>query len=265
MYIDVGTNRGVQIRKLFWPKLYPKARVRRYFDDAFGSPSERCRVCAVAIEPNPRHKPRLETLRRQLAAAGARVAVLHGAASNADGATTFAAANLTRGDKQHDWSASASAWMQQRFKLQQRTLVRTLDLGRVIERIDLNLRRSAPERQRASNIWMKLDVEGAELHIVPHLLLSRAMCAVSFIDIEWHTKFLRQVLSRQGGGQVALAASNAVFRLVATALPGARNNFTVAAAPGCRTRVVETYDESYSWDPVKNWAATAVEGCARPR
>ena len=61
-YLDVGTNIGVQIRKLFEPHKYPGAEVLPIFANLFGP--QRCKVCAIGIEPNPRHTLRLNMLKR---------------------------------------------------------------------------------------------------------------------------------------------------------------------------------------------------------
>ena len=50
-YLDVGSNRGVQIRKLFEPWRYPSATVQPVYERLFGV--DRCRVCAIGMEPNP--------------------------------------------------------------------------------------------------------------------------------------------------------------------------------------------------------------------
>ncbi len=36
VYLDVGSNVGVQVRKLYEPELYPQAAVKPVFDEAFG-------------------------------------------------------------------------------------------------------------------------------------------------------------------------------------------------------------------------------------
>ena len=57
VYLDVGTNIGVQIRKLFEPELYPNAKIHKIFEQYFGDKKQRIRsgVCAVGFEPNPNH------------------------------------------------------------------------------------------------------------------------------------------------------------------------------------------------------------------
>ena len=57
VYLDLGTNTGVQIRKLFEPHKFPAADVLPIFDKYFGPVEERdsSTVCAVGFEPNPEH------------------------------------------------------------------------------------------------------------------------------------------------------------------------------------------------------------------
>ena len=66
VYLDVGSNIGIQVRKLFEPGLYPDAPVLKVFDDHFGPVEYKGRrqdtVCAVGFEPNPRHTPVLKTI-----------------------------------------------------------------------------------------------------------------------------------------------------------------------------------------------------------
>ena len=63
VYLDVGTNIGVQIRKLFEPELYPNAKIHKIFDRYFGDMKQRIRsgVCAVGFEPNPNHTSYLQS------------------------------------------------------------------------------------------------------------------------------------------------------------------------------------------------------------
>ena len=88
-YIDVGTNIGVQLRKLFEPYKYRGALAVHVFREVFGVVGNRCRVCAIGVEPNPRHGARLNDLESKLQAAGAPVLVLRGAAATYDGEQQF--------------------------------------------------------------------------------------------------------------------------------------------------------------------------------
>ena len=68
-YFDMGTNIGIQLRKLYEPQFYPKAVVKDQFELNFGRSSRR-RVCAVGFEPNIHHTATLLALERAYQAAG---------------------------------------------------------------------------------------------------------------------------------------------------------------------------------------------------
>ena len=59
VYLDVGSNVGIQVRKLFEPTKYPKAFAHKVFREAFGVNRDPGQVCAVGFEPNPRHAEKL--------------------------------------------------------------------------------------------------------------------------------------------------------------------------------------------------------------
>ena len=84
VYLDVGTNVGIQIRKLFQPSLYPNAKIRPHFDAAYG-PSPRCGICAIGFEPNVRHTTRLNQLEHKLDSLGFGAMIFHAAAGATDG------------------------------------------------------------------------------------------------------------------------------------------------------------------------------------
>lgn len=58
LYLDMGTNIGMQFRKLYEPHLFPRARSLPYFSSTFGD-GDRRDVCALGFEPNSLHKSRL--------------------------------------------------------------------------------------------------------------------------------------------------------------------------------------------------------------
>ena len=62
VYLDIGSNVGVQVRKLFQPELYPGSRVLKVFDETFGKPNERnySEICTIGVEPNPQHTAKLK-------------------------------------------------------------------------------------------------------------------------------------------------------------------------------------------------------------
>ena len=78
IYLDVGSNIGNQIRKLFEPEKYPNAPLLAKFDQYFGpienrrisSPEGDSMVCAVGFEPNPVHALYLKELEKEYKACG---------------------------------------------------------------------------------------------------------------------------------------------------------------------------------------------------
>ena len=104
VYLDIGSNIGVQVRKLFEPQKYLDTpdpdyrhvrrgaagmkvhlvRTLRVWDEHFG-PAPRCNVCAIGLEPNPTHRARLQQVQRRLRAAGAGVLFFEAAASDRAG------------------------------------------------------------------------------------------------------------------------------------------------------------------------------------
>ena len=53
VYIDMGTNIGIQIRKLYEPHLYKDALILQYFSEIFQNDTSG--VCSVGFEANPVH------------------------------------------------------------------------------------------------------------------------------------------------------------------------------------------------------------------
>ena len=77
VYLDMGTNTGVQIRKLFEPDKFPGAAVLPIFERYFGSAAGRnlSAVCAVGWEPNPAHTAYLARLQAAYRRCGWRVEI----------------------------------------------------------------------------------------------------------------------------------------------------------------------------------------------
>ena len=62
IYLDMGSNAGVQVMKLFQPEWFPNADVIPVYNTFFGTIEERRRpnhVCVVGFEPNPVFKNQL--------------------------------------------------------------------------------------------------------------------------------------------------------------------------------------------------------------
>ena len=213
VYLDIGSNIGVQIRKLYEPALYnhidPKMRkfarmfnvfdeptpaerdagiqkgasfwnttppVLPVFEEYFG-PAPRCGVCAIGVEPNPWHTPRHAALQAALRGVGVGALWLSETAVDVtDGWTTI------EGQPGQRWKTGVNGVGAQIGRGNFR--VKTMDLARLVHFVHRHLRKA--DDGRPSKLVMKIDTEGTEYRVLPHLLARRAACLLDFIFLEWH-------------------------------------------------------------------------------
>lgn len=261
VYLDVGTNIGIQIRKLFEPEAYQAAPVQATFTRYFGADAERRRasVCAVGFEPNPLHGPGLDELERRYASLGWRATILRAAASTTNGEANFRVHDSVAARKRHDWGASL---VQRDLPAQSRgdsrsagaapkrggaigsastttTTVATVDIAAWLRR-EVRGRRlpKAPPwaTTTTGSALMKLDIEGAEYAVVPRLLSSGALCLFDVVWIEFHGFLTYPVV----GARERLVNRTHAFLEHARATGG----------PCARTRIEALDDESFGWGPL---------------
>ena len=200
-YIDIGTNRGVQIRKLFEPASYPNATVLPLYRKLFGSRPECSRVCVLGFEPNPHHHRGLHRLQEKLRRLGAGVLIVPAAAGDAEGVLTFGVNKLNRTDDNSDWGASAfPAWRgtatwdrimpKAGFGLHAGMQVPMVDVAPAIKAVSASLDASS------GRMLMKMDCEGGEYKLLPHLAFSQALCLADHIYIEWHEQFFSRSVAK---------------------------------------------------------------------
>ena len=176
IYMDVGTNIGVQIRKMYEPHHYTGANMLVHFDKLFG-PTPRCGVCTIGLEPNPRHSAKLHSLTRHLQAAGAGVIVLHGAALDRNGSINL---QIDSDNSQWDLGASVLSEKSSNARMEQ---VPAFDLASLVSRMDRHVSRTG------GSLMMKMDVEGAELELLSDLLISGSLQHIDRVMVEYHPYF----------------------------------------------------------------------------
>ena len=249
VYLDIGSNIGVQIRKLYEPQKYPGAPVHSLFAETFAS-TDRCRVCAIGVEPNPRHRNRLWQLQTRLSAAGAGVLILEAAAGNADGALT-----LHYGARKSSFEdAGASTLGIGRYRGRGEAVVRMMRLARLVRivRAQLDATEAMP-RQRTRKILMKLDIEGAEWSVLTDLMESGALCAIDRVFVEYHdADFDRIAREATSLRRAALGTMRDAVRSLRTSVAAA-----LRADHSCVTHVVNLDDETFVSDPAP-WPVGSV-------
>ena len=240
IFLDVGSNIGVQIRKLFEPELYPKANILRHFEESFGSPefrrSEDSDVCAFGFEANPQHFKRLKSLEACYKQKGWRVHFFLGAAGTADGTISFF------GDgngKLLEWAASIYDFT----KGKRESVVPVYDLAHFVKQLDARKWATTDSKDiyvsgqpaHPSYVYMKMDIELSEYTVLPHMITEQVLCSnfINVIGIEWHNP-------KNGGPENELD-----FRVLYKHF----HTFHNLTHGDCeRTKVIKIDDETYLFD-----------------
>lgn len=178
IYLDIGTNIGVQIRKLFEPEKYPLGRVLPIFTDVFGDGKYRAHsVCALGMEPNPHHWARLQALEAAYGKRGFRTHIYHFAAWKKEGTMAFRTDKKDVSSEQDVANSMHEEWgAHLRREVVQ---VRTVDLAAFIK--------SLPHGKVK---LMKLDIEGAEYETLANAIPQSVMCedTVPKLCVETHPR-----------------------------------------------------------------------------
>jgi FkbM family methyltransferase len=219
IYLDVGTNIGIQIRKLYEPQMYAKATVHPIFNKYFGE--DRKRVCAFGFEPNPKHSTRLQQIMKLYNQLNERVVIFtQTAASTSDANQTFYTQPYEKPENS-EHGASLVNW--DRTNTMQPTLCDSIRLADFI-RVVFN----RPGRNIGSHIVMKIDIEGAEFFVLSDLLTTGTLCKLSAIMAEYHNSPIPNISRYQ-------------FEKVL--------RYIVASSPNCRnTTLYGMDDETYAQD-----------------
>ena len=181
VYFDLGTNRGVQIRKLYERWFYPDAKILPYYDKFFGNVTKRYRrqdVCSFGFEANPRHIERLKHIESSYRKKGLNVSIFNYAVSNRSHET------VPIYSKQHaffDLGAGLTDRLTPNRNIGMiKYDVETIDIARFIEGTIISL--------KPWKVFMKMDIEGSEYIVLPHLLERGLLCkaTINQMVIEMH-------------------------------------------------------------------------------
>jgi len=209
VYLDMGTNAGVQIRKLYQPNLFPNASVLPIFDKFFGPIETRDlkTICAVGFEPNPYHHETLMQLEKHYQDCGWRVYInletgvgkeekmvpyVHKkqwACPGRDmGCNPGEAMYDKKGvmgrftDNGNDGNYTAD------IDIGTLVQVRQIRIADFIKEVVASRRfenNPASSTQYPPSVVMKLDVEGRDLDVVPDLVMSGALQHIDHLGVDW--------------------------------------------------------------------------------
>jgi len=181
VYLDMGSNIGVQIRKLYEPSKYKGATILPLFEKYFGS--DRSVVCAVGFEPNPAHEDKLKNLEKTYRACGWPVTIntRTGVGKEAKGGK-FRVLNA-HGMEEHLGMNSRILAPQEVNSTGTSVDISTVRIAKYVN--DVVATRKIPNVSTKPNVVIKLDVEGRELELMIDMMMSGALRHVDNIHIDW--------------------------------------------------------------------------------
>jgi FkbM family methyltransferase len=182
VFVDLGCNNGVNIRKLYEPKKFDSASILSVFDEEMGSagwrraPGKQNGMCALGLEPNPDHFDRLKKLEDAYQKHGWNVHFYPMAAYNIEGKMSFN--KTTQRPSEVDHTTAAGAHLSMKQEVGEGSLeVRTVNAAEFIN--------SLPE---GSVKLVVMDIEGAEYETLAQMMQENVLCAnvVNRLLVETH-------------------------------------------------------------------------------
>ncbi|CAF1505674.1 unnamed protein product [Adineta steineri] len=185
VYIDMGTNIGIQIRKLYEPHLYPDALILQHFKNIFGNNSNE--VCSVGFEANPSHDSYLTEFEKYCLARNWRVKIFKSTA------VSYTDKNLTfyvnpEDNQNNQWGASLIA-----HDMKVNVTVQGIDVISWFKRTVLT--RKIPPGIMQPKVMMKTDIEGHDSAVLANLIFSGAYCSIDLIYGEHFNNEFQQAIS----------------------------------------------------------------------
>eukprot|EP01036_Dinobryon_divergens_P030985 gene30985-40315_t len=183
MYLDFGTNVGIQIRKLYEPSLFPGAKALKFFNETFGTTDTKS-ICAVGFEPNEIHSTRLEEIEKSYREVGFPCAIFTETAVYSEEKILTFYRDGRYGPQNHEWGASLIPWQGAAMKKSgyEVLAMNTCNFLHVL----LHKWRTVNYKESLSRILVKMDIEGAEFTVLPNLLFLGCLCYLNTVIIEWH-------------------------------------------------------------------------------
>ena len=203
VFIDVGSNIGVQIRKLFEPNKLPNSKLHTIFNANFGTIRERRIagfqrnrvVCAIGIEPNSHHTQYLKRVEKGYNKCGWKVMFLtETAVSDHAGQTRFF---TDEAYEYMEWGggilppsinkASMDVVKNRRKpKYNNVTLIKLSEfLDKVVGKRMLPIKSS---KYHPPRVVIKMDIEGSEVDVLSDLIFRGGLQYVNIMMIEWHPR-----------------------------------------------------------------------------
>jgi len=249
VFVDLGSNRGLQIRKLYESHLFPLAPILTLYQKYFGAPETRNlqELCTVAFEPNPQHTEHLESLAANFSTCGIRVvAFTETGVSEKDAVGNFAA-DLTFKDMDivHGMTARFVPTEQTLENLKETHAlggsevmpIKMMRLAKFITEVVATRKLPLSAKVTKPRVVVKCDIEGGELGVVTDMVVTGAMEVVDNLHMEWH--------GVQGPGFIRTGDEAEMIDQLAEAVT-TLSKVTMELGMGGKVLVEEQDDETYS-------------------
>merc|ERR1719446_1290993 len=170
IFVDLGSNIGVNVRKLYEPEKYHGAKLLPELEKAFGAAADRRKpetgLCALGFEPNPAHQDRLAKIEDAYSKHGLKVHFYPYAAWRSDG---FMALNTT-GKREPSASDKSSEGAHLSMRSVQwpgakEIMVRTVDMANFVQTLPAG-----------SVKLMLMDIEGSEYETLAQMMQKNILC-----------------------------------------------------------------------------------------
>lgn len=173
IFIDLGCNIGVNVRKLYEPKKYLGAKLLPYFQRHFGepgwrrTPANKSGLCALGFEPNHDHRDRLKAIEAAYMENGWHVHFYPYAAWSSEGHMAFNKSSLRKTGMGDLTKQGAHLSMNQKsgVVVKKADMVRTVNLADFLDTL--------PEKTVR---LMLMDIEGAEYDTLAQLMMDKMLC-----------------------------------------------------------------------------------------
>jgi len=219
LYLDMGTNIGVQPRKLVEPSCYPSSQ--GVFKSVFGQAViETKGVCIIGFEPNHNHRQRLEAVQKRLRNQGAVIRIFTGVAiGDADAYNVSFYSDHSY--RRHEWGSGIIP-----------AKGRHVSTAGGISVVSLHsILQAVKGYGHIVRTLMKMDVEGSEYQAIAAAVGHGVFCSMSkngtFLLLEEHPQFYQ--------GRVPSEFLQSV-------------KFISRVVEGCEVHIVGGDDESYLHD-----------------
>jgi Methyltransferase FkbM domain len=196
VYLDLGTNVGVQIKKLYEPHLYPAAPFLSIFDKYFGPYEKsvnRSNVCSFGFEPNPHWAAQLQDIDAAYNRAGFPVVIFTETAVCTHGRNMSFYLEPYNTGSQED----GASLLRHHGSSMPEVQVGCIPISQFINTYVRNRRIAAPHTAAGTDtdtgppkVIAKMDIEGGEYMVLPKMILTGALCVINFIGCEFHSRFI---------------------------------------------------------------------------